>query len=507
MIELTVTKTSENPSVFTLSPSSIEIGGKDSSLIDSIHVNIPEEWQGKVIRATFNQSALYGGNTIPKILNADGIIELKSDVTLCSGDLVIDAVGVDGSVSPSTGCHYTVYSHPKFGGTEQDVTPSEYQQFVAETKVYSDSAQANATAADESKKAAALSEQNAKSSETAAQTAQEAAETAKEAAETAKEAAETNATAAQGSAEAAARSEANSKNSEMAAKTSETNSKTSETSSANSEVLAAVSATAAETSKNSAAQSAEAAEASANKAIEYTTIFQNSGYHNSIYRGKDISANEADGSMYTNISSGTFDDIFVGDYFTKTINGTNYVLRVAGCDSYLNRGDTALTKHHIVVVPDTAWSTCPISNTGSIDGGYVSSQMYTDTLPLWAGYLTTAFGTHLLTLRELLVNAISSTTPSGWALFDSKVGLMTSEEVAGCGAFGVFSSGYSFNIGIAYGQLPLFRLSPDRICIRHMYWLRNIVNIATFAVIDASGNLERNNVANSQWLRPKFLLG
>ena len=252
MIELTVIKTSENPSVFTLSPSSIEIGGKDSSLIDSIHVNIPPEWQGKVIRATFNQSALYGGNIIPKILNAEGVIELKNDVTLCSGDLVIDAVGVDGSVSPSTGCHYTVYSHPKFGGTEQVVTPSEYQQFVAETKGYSDSAQANATAANASKEAAALSEQNAKNSETAAQTAQEAAENAK--------------AAAQGSAEAAAQSETNSKNSETAAKTSETNSKTSETNSANSALAAAGSATAAEASKNSAAQSAEAAQANATAA-------------------------------------------------------------------------------------------------------------------------------------------------------------------------------------------------------------------------------------------------
>ena len=183
MIELTVTKTSENPSVFTLSPSSIEIGGKNSNLIDSIHVHIPPEWQGKVIRATFNQSALYGGNIIPKFPNAGGIIELKSDVTLCSGDLVIDAVGVDGSVSPSTGCHYTVYNHPKFGGTEQVVTPSEYQQFVSEVKGYSDSAQTNATAANASKSAATLSEQNAKNSETTAQTAQEAAESAKAAAE------------------------------------------------------------------------------------------------------------------------------------------------------------------------------------------------------------------------------------------------------------------------------------------------------------------------------------
>lgn len=183
MIELAVIKTSENPSVFTLSPSAIEIGGKDSSLIDKLHVSVPDEWKDKKVRITFNQSTLYGGNQIPKFLDENGTVELKSDVTLCSGDLVIDAVGVDGSVSPSTGCHYTVYSHPKFGGTEQVVTPSEYQQFVAETKGYSDSAQANATAANASKEAAALSEQNAKNSETAALAAQQAAEVAKSAAE------------------------------------------------------------------------------------------------------------------------------------------------------------------------------------------------------------------------------------------------------------------------------------------------------------------------------------
>ena len=261
------------------------------------------------------------------------------------------------------------------------------------------------------------------------------------------------------------------------------------------------------TSATAAAQSAAEAKSSADKAIAYTTTFQNSGYHNSIYRGKDISSNEADGSMYTHIADGTFNDIFVGDYFTKMINGTNYVLRVAGCDSYLNRGDTALTAHHIVVVPDTAFGNYQMHDTATIDGGYVSSKMYTDTLPLWAGYLSTAFGTHLLTLRELLVNAISSTVPSDWSWYDSKVGLMTSEEVAGCGAFGINTSGYSFTVGISYGQLPLFRLSPDKICIRYMYWLRNIVNYSTLAAVSTSGELGRNNIENYQWLRPRFLLG
>ena len=288
MIELAVIKTSENPSVFTLSPSSIEIGGKDSNLIDYLHVNIPPEWQGKVIRATFNQSALYGGNIIPKILNADGIIELKSDVTLCSGDLVIDAVGVDGSVSPSTGCHYTVYSHPRFGGTEQDVTPSEYQQFVSEVKGYSDSAQANATAANASKSAATLSEQNAKNSETAAQTAQEAAENAK--------------AAAQGSAEAAAQSETNSKSSEQHSAQSETNAKASETAAKTSETNSADSATA-------SATSATAAETAASD-VQAANIVNQQNWTDA----QKLTAR-------TNINAVSPSDLTVGDWITPTLIG------------------------------------------------------------------------------------------------------------------------------------------------------------------------------------------
>jgi len=386
MIELTVSKTSDSPSVFSISPKSIELGGKQASGVDFLRVSIPPDWKGKTVRITFVHAA--NNQKVAVILPETGIIKLTSDITSRNGNIVIDAAGTDDYAAYSTGCRYTVYDHPNAGSNGQVITPDEYHQFVGEVKNYSD-----------------------------------------------------------------------------------------------------------------------LAEASANKAIAYTTAFQNSGYHNSIYRGKDISSNEADGSMYTHIANGTFDDIFIGDYFTKAINGTSYVLRVAGCDSYLNRGDTALTAHHIVVVPDTAFGNYQMHDTATIDGGYVSSKMYTDTLPLWAGYLSTAFGTHLLTLRELLVNAISSTVPSDWSWYDSKVGLMTSEEVAGCGAFGINTSGYSFTVGISYGQLPLFRLSPDKICIRYMYWLRNIVNYSTLAAVSASGELGRNNIENYQWLRPRFLLG
>ena len=387
MIELTVSKTSDSPSVFSISPKSIELGGKQASGVDFLRVSVPPDWQGKTVRITFVHAA--NNQKVAVILPETGIIKLTSDITSCNGDIVIDAAGTDDYAAYSAGCRYTVYDHPDAGSNGQVITPDEYHQFIGEVKNYSDSAQA-----------------------------------------------------------------------------------------------------------------------SANKAIEYTTIFQNSGYHNSIYRGKDISANEADGSMYTNIANGTFDDIFVGDYFHKTVNGQNYVFQVLGCDIKMNRGSTPLTAHHIVVMPTTSFGSYKMNDTNTTDGGYVGSKMYTDVLPVWAGYLSNAFGSHLITSKELLVNATSSGSPSGWSWFDSTVNLMTVEEILGHGTFGISHYEYYFNIGISYGQLPLFRLSPDKICIRYAtYWLRNIPQSTFFSTVNNEGYVHITPASASTELRPYFLLG
>ncbi|MCI1952574.1 MAG: hypothetical protein LKJ50_05545 [Clostridiales bacterium] len=387
MIELTVSKTSDSPSVFSLSPKNIDLGGKQASGVDFLRVSVPPDWQGKTVRITFVHTT--NSQKVSVILPETGIVKLTSDITSCSGDIVIDAAGTDNYAAYSMGCHYTVYNHPDTGSNGQVITPDEYHQFVGEVKNYSD-----------------------------------------------------------------------------------------------------------------------LAKSSADKAMAYTTTFQNSGYHNSIYRGKDISSNEADGSMYTNIASGTFDDIFVGDYFNKTVNGQNYVFQVLGCDIKMNRGSTPLTAHHIVVMPTTSFGSYKMNDTNTTDGGYVGSKMYTDVLPVWAGYLSNAFGSHLITSKELLVNATSSGSPSGWSWFDSTVNLMTVEEILGHGTFGISHYEYYFNIGISYGQLPLFRLSPDKICIRYAtYWLRNIPQSTYFSTVNNEGYVHITPASASAELRPYFLLG
>lgn len=236
-------------------------------------------------------------------------------------------------------------------------------------------------------------------------------------------------------------------------------------------------------------------------------VYPNAGSHNGVFRGKDISASVNDGSFYQNIENGSFKDIYIGDYFTKIVNGTAFVFRVAGLDVYLHRGDTEFTSHHVVIVPDSTFGKYQMNDTDTTAGGYVGSKMYTSVLPLWAGYLTTAFGTNLLTNRELLTNAISGEDPSDWTWYDSKVNMMSEEEVTGCHGYGQIGLNTGSNIGIAYGQLPLFRLAPEFICNRNSYWLKNIVSSNSFASINNSGDLSYYYASYSWYLRPRFLLG
>ena len=78
------------------------------------------------------------------------------------------------------------------------------------------------------------------------------------------------------------------------------------------------------------------------------TNAQGAGAHSAIYRGAAL-GNTVSPAQYNAIDAGTFDDLYIGDYWT--INGVNW--RIAAFDYYYNTGDTNCTTHHVVVVPDT----------------------------------------------------------------------------------------------------------------------------------------------------------
>ena len=108
--------------------------------------------------------------------------------------------------------------------------------------------------------------------------------------------------------------------------------------------------------------------------------------HNSVCRGKDITYKFTNGSLFTDISSGTFDDIFVGDYFNVSVKGVTGAISdsnvtvsdkaaastkfyIAHLDKDLNKGDTTFTAHHAVIIPATDLGTAPMNATNTTAGG------------------------------------------------------------------------------------------------------------------------------------------
>jgi hypothetical protein len=245
------------------------------------------------------------------------------------------------------------------------------------------------------------------------------------------------------------------------------------------------------------------------KAVEDTEakiaplLFNNAGAHNAIYRGKSLGSSVTT-TQYSVISAGTFDDMYIGDYWT--IGGVNY--RIAAFDYYLNCGDTSCTKHHVVLVPDTCLYNHVMNDTNITTGAYVGSKMYTEGLEQAKTTIKAAFSGHVLSKRIYLSNATANGKASAGAWCDSEVDLMCEHMVYGNGVFSPVSDGTTVpnNYRVEKSQLPLFQHEPSRICNRASWWLRDVISASDFAYVGSNGSANCTYASFSCGVRPAFCI-
>lgn len=245
------------------------------------------------------------------------------------------------------------------------------------------------------------------------------------------------------------------------------------------------------------------------KAVEGTEakiaplLFNNAGAHNAIYRGKSLGSTVTT-AQYAAISAGTFDDLYIGDYWV--INGVNW--RIAAFDYYLNCGDTSCTKHHVVIVPDTCLYNHVMNDTNITTGGYVGSKMYTEGLEQAKTTIKAAFSGHVLSHRVYLTNAVTDGHPSAGAWCDSEVDLMNEQMVYGGAIFMPIANGSTVytNYRVEKSQLPLFAHEPSRICNRNNWWLRDVVAASNFAYVNDDGIANYFSASYSLGVRPAFCI-
>jgi len=224
------------------------------------------------------------------------------------------------------------------------------------------------------------------------------------------------------------------------------------------------------------------------------------GFHSSIYRGKYLGT-EYTAEQKAAIASGTFDDLFVGDYWT--INGVNW--RIADFDYYYNVGDVPFAKHHIVVVPDTVLYSAKMNLDQTTTGCYTGSWLYKNNMDDARDAFDDAFGSSFIPehqgLYSNITDADSGGAPSGYAWRGMRVELMNEEQVYGHAVWSQNDQG-AYDVGSQKTQFKLFALDQTKINIRNAYWLTNTITSALFAGVDRYGAAEAYFASANIGVRP-----
>ena len=179
------------------------------------------------------------------------------------------------------------------------------------------------------------------------------------------------------------------------------------------------------------------------------------------------------------IRAGKFEKARTGGYWT--INGRKYW--AAHADYRLHCGDTELTTHHMLVIPDKSFYNGVMNDTNVTTGSYYGSKMKTSGL----------------------ANAVSNGASSGWAWYDSQIDLMNEHMVYGSYAWGGGAQN-GYDVGADKSQLALFQARPDLITNRENWWLRDVQSATHFCHVRFDGVANDWGASTSFGVRPAFLI-
>ena len=240
---------------------------------------------------------------------------------------------------------------------------------------------------------------------------------------------------------------------------------------------------------------------------------KSAGYHNSIYRGNDITARFYDGSLSSQIANDDFTDIFIGDYIIGQSSGRKYL--VADINYRLHCGDTECTTPHILMIPEKSMGTAQMNATNTASGAYIGSAMYKSNLTPYKTIINNDFGSnHILSHRNHLMNSITGDYENGGAWYNSTIELMNELMVYGSNIFHNVACGGNVPVNheVDKAQLSLFRLDKSKIVAfndsgsRQWYWLRNVSHSGGFCIVSSYGISSYYGASASGGVRPCFLI-
>ena len=226
-------------------------------------------------------------------------------------------------------------------------------------------------------------------------------------------------------------------------------------------------------------------------------------FHNSYPRCKYLGTTITD-AQNTAIKNRTYDDLFIGDYWT--INGVNW--RIVAIDYYYNVGDINFDKGNIIVMPDTVLYNAQMNTTDTTAGAYHGSLMRTQNLNNARTIAQNAFGSRLANHRIILANSVNASGPNNWEWCDSDgVELPNEVQIYGTRVWG--SALKAFDVATQKQQFPLMMLAPQFVNTRQTYWLQDVSSNSVsslFAFVYYLGSADTTNASYSFGVRPSVTL-
>lgn len=267
-LDIKIRKLQDNGSTFRANIETLYLGGVRSAKVDELRFELPEEWKNCTV--TLHVQRLSGTKPDPQILDENNSVLVDRRWTLeKEGTWMLLAINDSGYIAMTKPGKYTCYDTIDTDTTTENITPSIYEQFVAEVTKYAKQALESMNVAKTSETNAKTSETNAKASADKAKASADSMDTSVATCTTKAKEAEASAVRAKTSETNAKTSETNAKASENAAKTSETNAKASADAAKSSETKSAASETAAKASETAAKRALQDTE------TEHTAALQN----------------------------------------------------------------------------------------------------------------------------------------------------------------------------------------------------------------------------------------
>lgn len=230
----------------------------------------------------------------------------------------------------------------------------------------------------------------------------------------------------------------------------------------------------------------------------------NANTHNATYRGQNLgSFNE---TFADDIDNGTFNNMWVGDYFT--VNKHTY--KIAGFNYKYGHEENTTLANHLIMITDVL-GTHDMNSTDTTAGGFAGSSMFKDEIPVVEKQLATDFGEHLLKFKSYLSTSIdSSSAPNGGQWYELTANLCNSAMWWGSPSeYSNNANGVKFNIGDEDTQLPIMKLHTDEQKNGGQdVWLRDVYNSRDFACAYGDGSPNSGDASVSRiGVRAFFLIG